>query len=137
MLAALGRPALPKTVSAGRRCRARPIKGQQELALALRVDSVDAEHAVREHPESSLSGAERWSAGSAPVSRRKRTCLLASAASFRTVPAHEGAAALVGECPDRQLREVNLPIDARAARVVPAADADGILGAVGQRAHLQ
>src|SRR5690606_2613445 len=56
---------------------------------------------------------------------------------LEAVPRHECSAALIGEEPHGQLREGDLPFDAGAARVVSTADPEGVLGAVGQRPHLQ
>jgi hypothetical protein len=54
----------------------------EELALGLRLDAVDLEHAVREHRREQLVGAERWMAGSfrssSPVSSLDTTRLPAS-----------------------------------------------------------
>jgi hypothetical protein len=54
---------------------------------------------------------------------------------LEAVPAHERGAALLGEPAHGELRQVDLPVDARAAVVVPARDAEGVLRAIGQRAH--
>jgi hypothetical protein len=66
------------------------------------------------------------------TSNGRRVSLPAPAAAS----AREGrAAALLGELAHGELRQVDLPLDARPAVVVPARDAEGVLGPVGKRAH--
>src|SRR5690606_23458137 len=56
---------------------------------------------------------------------------------LEAVAGGERRAALVGEAAHGQLAEVELPLEARAAAVVLAAEGEGVLGPVGQRADLE
>ncbi len=112
----------------------------EEGALVLRVDAFDFEHAVGEHRREKPIGC-------CVLKRRKLPFVVAGEAlepdalarvserRLEAVSGDECRATLRRQRPSRELRELDLPLDARPA--VPARDSEVVVGPVGQRADVQ